>query len=397
MKLAPVLFVALSLSACDFTIPDSGCAVVHKDGSKIHVSSCEDDAGVSAGQGGVAGVGGTLAGTGAGGASGGFGHQHDAGSGMGGADAGGAGSAGTGPAHMHGGLPVTLPLPASKPGRTDACFVQARSNPVRDEGGIGAARTRCYVSHFDFNDFIVYGGMPGVAHLHMYWGADETNENGIIPGAGSTCRGGAANLSAYWAPGLLSPEGRALTATYIDVYYKSSNYDLPSNQQVVPPPKGLRMVAGDMRATAAAPQNRNRFYWTCNEDGSVKYSGLPTSNCSTATLNVHFAQCWDGKNLDSPDHKSHVAYPSGGRCPATHPVVIPAISQHILFRNVPSGSKLSCDSATMPGGYCSHADIQVAWLEDVMQSMVTNCINKGLSCGSDLVGDGRSLCIFSGN
>ncbi|KAF2279792.1 uncharacterized protein EI97DRAFT_455989 [Westerdykella ornata] len=46
------------------------------------------------------------------------------------------------------------------------------------------------------------------------------------------------------------------------------------------------------------------------------------------------AGCWDGKNLDSRDHKSHVAYvryeqpsrasfESGGACPASHPVKIP--------------------------------------------------------------------------
>lgn len=33
---------------------------------------------------------------------------------------------------------------------------------------------------------------------------------------------------------------------------------------------------------------------------------------------------WDGVNLDSPDHKSHMAYPidnfQGGNCPASHPV-----------------------------------------------------------------------------
>jgi Domain of unknown function (DUF1996) len=44
--------------------------------------------------------------------------------------------------------------------------------------------------------------------------------------------------------------------------------------------------------------------------------------------------CWDGKNLDSPDHASHVKYsratgktpndPSGG-CPASHPVRIPQL------------------------------------------------------------------------
>ena len=42
------------------------------------------------------------------------------------------------------------------------------------------------------------------------------------------------------------------------------------------------------------------------------------------------SRCWDGKNLDSSDHKSHVAYPSGsfeagGACPSSHPVKIPQL------------------------------------------------------------------------
>jgi hypothetical protein len=45
-------------------------------------------------------------------------------------------------------------------------------------------------------------------------------------------------------------------------------------------------------------------------------------------------RCWDGVNLDSPDHKSHIAYPTagpasfhtdGGACPASHPVKIPQL------------------------------------------------------------------------
>ena len=38
---------------------------------------------------------------------------------------------------------------------------------------------------------------------------------------------------------------------------------------------------------------------------------------------VYFPSCWDGVNLDSPDHKSHVSYPIGlyndGACPPSHP------------------------------------------------------------------------------
>jgi hypothetical protein len=53
--------------------------------------------------------------------------------------------------------------------------------------------------------------------------------------------------------------------------------------------------------------------------------------------------CWDGKNLDTPDHKSHVAYPTngahafdgsstGGTCPDTHPVKIPQIMLEVRTR-----------------------------------------------------------------
>lgn len=53
------------------------------------------------------------------------------------------------------------------------------------------------------------------------------------------------------------------------------------------------------------------------------------------TLNV--CRCWDGKNVDSPDHKSHVAYPSSGTfessgpCPATHPVKLPQVMYEVMW------------------------------------------------------------------
>lgn len=302
---------------------------------------------------------------------------------------------------MHGGLPVVLPLPAPKLGRTDFVLVSAGSRkPVRDAGGIGAARTRCYVNRYNFDDFIVYPGQPDLAHAHMYWGADKVDAFGIDPTSGGSCRGGAVNLSAYWAPALLTPEGKVIPPTYVDVYYKASHYDLNGTPFVNPPPKGLKLISGDMRATPSAPQNKFRFYFTCGEtdDTNSSSGGLP-QNCSNAIIGMHikFPQCWDGKNLDSADHKSHVVFPVSGACPATHPKLIPSISQHVYFRNVPANSRLSCDGATGQGGFCLHSDLVVNWDEAIMQSMVTNCINTGLSCGSDLTGDGRSMDSFNGN
>ena len=294
-----------------------------------------------------------------------------------------AGSGGTGGHVEHGGLPVTLPLPPSRRGSTSLDVRPTSESPKPDAGGIGAARTRCFVSHVNFDDSIVYPGQPGRAHAHQYAGADTSDAFGVPFTAGGTCRGGTANLSSYWWPALLTPAGNVLTPTYTDHYYKASHYDVEG--VVRSPPTGLKIVAGDM--TARGPV-QNAFYFNFTNPAGQRTQTIPAGS---VTMNVSFPQCWDGVRLDSPDHKSHMSYPVGGRCPATHPVLIPSISYHVYFENVPAGSRLACDAASGPGGYCLHADIIVRWATAIMDSMVGNCINKGLSCGSHLTGDGREM------
>lgn len=47
--------------------------------------------------------------------------------------------------------------------------------------------------------------------------------------------------------------------------------------------------------------------------------------------------CWDGVNIDSDDHKSHVAYPSNGTfettgtCPDSHPVRLPQVMYEVMW------------------------------------------------------------------
>ena len=45
--------------------------------------------------------------------------------------------------------------------------------------------------------------------------------------------------------------------------------------------------------------------------------------------------CWNGDDLDSPDHKSHMAYPTGdflaSPCPSTHPHRLPTVFIEGLF------------------------------------------------------------------
>ena len=50
------------------------------------------------------------------------------------------------------------------------------------------------------------------------------------------------------------------------------------------------------------------------------------------------SRCWDGKNLDSPDHQSHMysttkkgTFVEAGPCPSTHPVRMPQLAYETIW------------------------------------------------------------------
>jgi hypothetical protein len=66
--------------------------------------------------------------------------------------------------------------------------------------------------------------------------------------------------------------------------------------------------------------------------GSYDTRTFPNQPCPYGLrINNFFPTCWDGVNVDSWDHKSHVAYPSNGtfetqwECPST------CVSQFLLY------------------------------------------------------------------
>jgi hypothetical protein len=118
--------------------------------------------------------------------------------------------------------------------------------------------------------------------------------------------------------------------------------------------------------------------------------------------------CWNGKNLDSPDHRSHLAYAGYGdtgkyRCPKTHPVLIPAFSLEAFWyvsempTDPASDWSLSSDDMTamghgkMPPGSTFHADFMDAWDNTVEAMWTDNCINKMLSCNGGDLGNGMQM------
>lgn len=284
----------------------------------------------------------------------------------------------------------------------------ARGSSTYDVGGTGqwpyqtpgetsgAFRTRCDMSHFNRDDSLVYPGQVGRAHLHMYFGNTGSNANStpesIRTSGNSTCRGGIANRSTYWVPAVIdTASGDVVRMAYADVYYKTGYLGV-RNEDVKPLPQGLRMIAGDMTRSTAPPEE-TFFRFAC---GGRHGSSMPTGCTSgTVEISISFPQCWDGRNLSAPDQKSHMAYASKG-CPASHPVALPEIA-YIMHFEIPAGSntsnwRLASDNYVGGrGGYSMHADWINGWDVTLPPIWTSLIINKGLSGGSHMIGDGRSM------
>ncbi len=280
---------------------------------------------------------------------------------------------------------------------------QVRVRPTSERApasDIGAFRVSCDYSHMNNDDAIVYPGQPGRAHLHTYFGNTGTNafstHQSLRTSGNSTCRGGIANRSAYWIPTLLGESGVPMAPTEAIFYYKSG-YAIPGvSSRIRKLPAGLRMIAGDM--TATAPQTGGPASWGCTN----RYVGHHPQivDCDVGDLlqlTVAFPQCWNGRDLDSADHKSHMAYPRSGACPSSHPVPLPDISINVRWLRTSSLDvtklRLSSDhyATTLPGGYSSHADWFEAWEPDIRDAFVEHCINPARDCHAHLLGDGREI------
>lgn len=181
------------------------------------------------------------------------------------------------------------------------------------------------------------------------------------------------------------------------VYYKSGPPGVPQSS-VEPIPTGLRMVAG--RTPGARPNLHAG--WDCMAPmGSrlLYHRAYIPKDCPAGGQIVEeiiFPQCWDGSRLDSPDHRSHMAYATQkAGCPAAYPHPIPSIGYRVTYSIPSDGSVsswgLSSDDGMNPPGTFVHGDFMDGWIRRIQREFVQRCINDGLSCSGGYLGDGRRL------
>ncbi len=94
-------------------------------------------------------------------------------------------------------------------------------------------------------------------------------------------------------------------------------------------------------------------------------------------LRMQAPSCWNGLHLDTPDHKSHMAYPVLGVCPASHPVAVPMIEFKMAW---PVSGDMRNVRLASGRGPTFHYDFYNVWDQPTLAALVRHCINGGLQC-----------------
>ncbi|CAL9598394.1 hypothetical protein SUDANB120_05390 [Streptomyces sp. enrichment culture] len=250
--------------------------------------------------------------------------------------------------------------------------------------------------HFNPDNVIVAPGVSnGAHHMHDYVGnltTDAFSTNNSLAASGTTCTNG--DKSTYYWPVLRLRDGRAerdanapgggqdgnvgtiLKPKQVTIEFKGSPVS-----KVAAMPRFLRIITGDAKAFTNGVGNANAS-WSCtgfeNRQLKDKYPVCPKGSDVVRTFS--FQSCWDGRNIDSANHRTHVAFANkDGSCKPGFKA-IPQLVQRIVY-SVPPGSRFAVDSfpEQLHKPVTDHGDF-INVMSDRLMANAVRCINDGRTC-----------------
>ncbi|MFI5952540.1 DUF1996 domain-containing protein [Cryptosporangium sp. NPDC051539] len=286
-------------------------------------------------------------------------------------------------------------------------FIAIRKVPVtRDtvarttrRGSAGVFSARCGNNengHFNSDNVIVAPGVGnGAHHLHDYVGNTTTSfksTDDSLARSGTTCRDRGDKSTYYWpvtrditkkknqkrVAGELKEDlnvGKVLRPT-VKIQYSGNPFS-----KVVAMPRFLRVLTGDAKAFTNGGGNAHAKF-TCsgftNRISTDKYTLCPDGRGFTRI--AEFPSCWDGKNVDSSNHRTHIVFPDArGKCPAGTKAV-PKLTITLTY-NVPTGPSFAIDGfpEQQHKPINEHNDF-INVMSNSSMRFVVDCINRGRRC-----------------
>ncbi|KUM82221.1 DUF1996 domain-containing protein [Streptomyces curacoi] len=277
-----------------------------------------------------------------------------------------------------------------------------------DTGSTGSFTTQCGVNEnnvFNTDNLIVAPGVDnGAHHTHDYVGNqdnDAFSSDEDLANADTSCQNQADKSTYYWpvlrlqdgtdefdanqaGGGAEGNVGKILKASQAEIKFVGSRQG-----DVVAMPKFLRIITGDAKAFTNGLANANTsFSCTGFEDRQVtdKYVICPEGSSVVRTSN--FQSCWDGQNIDSANHRTHVAFvQADGTCPNGFQA-IPQLQVRLVY-DVPAPT---IENGQVQNPYAvdgfpeqlhkpitDHNDF-INVMDENLMNQVVQCINSGQDC-----------------
>ncbi|MCX5563071.1 DUF1996 domain-containing protein [Streptomyces sp. NBC_00038] len=287
----------------------------------------------------------------------------------------------------------------------------AQSPQDQDNASTGEFITSCGVNAnglFNTDNVIVAPGVSnGAHHLHDYVGNQANNafaSDEDLANGDTTCEDPGDKSTYYWpvvrlqngtqeqdaqspGGGIEGNAGEIVTPKQVTLTFVGS-----PQSEVTAMPRLLRIITGDAKAFVNGNANANAS-WSCTgfEDRQLKDKYPICPQGSDVVRTFKFQSCWDGANIDSANHRTHVAFADAqGDCPSGFRA-IPQLVQRIVYDvDAPS---LDDGGRTTPlfaldsfpeqqhKPVTDHGDFINVFDEGLMQEMV-DCINSGRQCGA---------------
>ncbi|MCS0602649.1 DUF1996 domain-containing protein [Streptomyces sp. LP11] len=292
------------------------------------------------------------------------------------------------------------------------------TDPPRQAGASrGTFASDCGVNAgglFNSDNVIVAPGVSnGAHHFHDYVGNQGDNafaSDEDLAAADTSCVDQGDKSTYYWpvlrvqdgtrerdagAPGggTEGNAGRIVTPKQVTLTFVGN-----PREKVAAMPRLLRIITGDAKALVNGPGNANAS-WSCTgfEDRQLKDKYPLCPQGSDVVRTFRFQSCWDGRNTDSANHRTHVAFTDpDGSCPAGFRA-IPQLVQRIVYDvrapSVQDGGRtvplFAVDSfpEQLHKPVTDHGDFIDVFDDSLMREMV-DCINSGRTCGPR-DGDGK--------